>query len=63
MWAMSVRRLKRMHARIEIHRALAKLDLLEIVVAAEMDPNDIQRLQNRLLRVIDPMAGKRIIKV
>lgn len=63
MWAMSVRRLKRMHARIEIHRALAKLDLLEIVNATEMDSNDIQRLHNRLLRVIDPMAGKRIIKV
>ncbi len=60
---MPVRRFKRMHARIAIHRAEAQLDLLDVIIAPNLERNDLQRLRDSIARVINPMAGKRIIKV
>ena len=60
---MTVRRFKRYHKRIEVHRAQAQLDLLEVIIAPSLEPDDVQRLQNKIARVIDPMFGKRVIKV
>ena len=62
MWAMPVRRFKRMHARIAIHRAQAQLDLLQVIVAPNLENNDYQRLVLALERKIDPMAGKRVLR-
>lgn len=63
MWAMPVRRLKRLHERIAVHRAQAQLDLLDVIIAPNLDENGYTRLRNSITRVINPMANKRIIKV
>jgi hypothetical protein len=60
MWAMSFRRFKRLHARIAVHRAQAQLDMLDVIIAPNMDGNNIERLRNSIMRVINPMAGKTI---
>ena len=61
MLGMTVRRFKRYHARIAIHRAQAQLDLLEVLPAPNMKGDDYQRLYNRIARIINPMHGKNII--
>jgi hypothetical protein len=63
MWAMPVRRFKRMHKRIAIHRAQAQLDLLEVVTAPHLDSNEYEKVRNAIVRVIDPSYGVRIIKL
>jgi hypothetical protein len=60
---MPVRRLKRLHGRIAVHRAQAQLDLLDVIIAPKLESNDFQRLRNAIARVINPTANKRIIKV
>ena len=59
---MTVRRFKRYHARIAIHRAQAQLDLLDVIIAPNMTGDNYQRLYNRIARIINPMFGKNIIK-
>lgn len=63
MLGMTVRRFKRYHERIAVHRAQAQLDLLDVVIAPNLDENGYTRLRRAIERVINPMSGKRIIKV
>ena len=65
---MPVRRFKRYHSRIAAHRAQKQLDASEVIgmprlPASSEQSNELQRMRNRIMRVISPNAGKRIIKI